>query len=67
MGVVVVVAEDAFCPGGRGRWRSSKYKASLVYRPKFEDSQDYAEQPSLEKQNKTKTNQRGRRGEEEKN
>jgi hypothetical protein len=39
--------------GGRGRW-ISEFKASLVYRVKFQDSQGYTEKPCLEKTKKKK-------------
>jgi hypothetical protein len=39
--------------GGRGRW-ISEFKASLVYRVEFQDSQDYTEKPCLKKNKQTK-------------
>jgi hypothetical protein len=39
--------------GGRGR-RISEFKASLVYKSEFQDSQGYTEKPCLENQKKKK-------------
>jgi hypothetical protein len=48
--------------GGRGR-QISVFKASLVYKSEFQDSQGYTEKPCLEtKQNKTRQNKREREG-----
>jgi hypothetical protein len=41
--------------GGRGR-RISEFKASLVYKVKFQDSQGYTEKPCLEKPKNKQTN-----------
>jgi Sec-independent protein translocase protein TatA len=35
--------------GGRGRW-ISEFKASLVYKSEFQDSQGYTEKPCLKQQ-----------------
>lgn len=60
--VLVVVAEDAFCPGGRSRWRSSKYKASRVYRPSSRTARAMQSNPVLK--NRTKQKQTKEEGEE---
>lgn len=60
--MLVVVAEDAFCPGGRSRWRSSKYKASRVYRPSSRTARAMQSNPVLK--NRTKQKQTKEEGEE---
>jgi hypothetical protein len=41
--------------GGRGRW-ISEFKASLVYKSEFQDSQGYTKKPCIKQTNKqTKT------------
>jgi hypothetical protein len=43
--------------GGRGR-QISEFEASLVYKSKFQDSQDYTEKPCLEKPKTNKQQQK---------